>query len=115
MCYNIIIMDKKGVSGLATQKKQKFLMYKGHPLVRYGNIIFYGSIADKYIIMMQILDDEPYEGKEESVRHGKRVAVQLQLNGDDVKDRVVKETEKPGMSQAMEIASIWRERALREI
>ena len=95
--------------------KSKFLMYKGHPLVRFGNIIFYGSIADKYIIMMQILDDEAYSGKPEDVRHAKRVALQLQLNGDDVKDRVVKETEKPGLGQAMEIASIWLERALREI
>ena len=64
--------------------KSKFLMYKGHPLVRFGNIIFYGSIADKYIIMMQILDDEAYSGKPEDVRHAKRVAIQLQLNGDDV-------------------------------
>ena len=91
------------------------LQYKGHPLMRKENIIYYGSMSDKYIIMMQILDDEAYSGKPEDVRHAKRVAIQLQLNGDDVKDRVVKETEKPGLGQAMEIASIWLERALREI
>lgn len=96
-------------------KKEKYLMYKGHPLVRQGSIIFYGSIADKYIIMMQILEDEPYEGKSEDIMHAKRVAVQLQKNGDNVSDRIVKETEKQGMWQAMEIASIWLERALREI
>ena len=34
----------------------KVLEYKGHPLQRKDNIIYYGSFADKYIIMMQILD-----------------------------------------------------------
>ena len=31
-------------------------MYKGHPLQRKDNIIYYGSFADKYIAMLQILD-----------------------------------------------------------
>ena len=34
----------------------KILEYKGHPLQRKDNIIYYGSFADKYIIMMQILE-----------------------------------------------------------
>ena len=36
----------------------KALEYKGHPLQRKDNIIYYGSFADKYIIMMQILDSK---------------------------------------------------------
>ena len=35
---------------------KKTLMYKGHPLRRKDNILYYGSMSDKYIIMMQILD-----------------------------------------------------------
>ena len=34
----------------------KELEYKGHPLRRKDNIIYFGSMADKYIIMMQILE-----------------------------------------------------------
>ena len=34
------------------------LQYKGHPLMRKENIIYYGSMSDKYIIMMQILDSK---------------------------------------------------------
>ncbi len=92
--------------------RPKFLMYRGKPLVRFENIIFYGSLADKYIIMMQVLDSEPYAGQD--ITKATKVAIQLQLNGDDVKDRIVKETVKPGMAPAMEIATVWLERALKE-
>ena len=32
-----------------------FLMYKGRPLVRSGNVLYYGSMAEKYVIVMQVL------------------------------------------------------------
>ena len=32
------------------------LVYRGHPLRRVDNLIYYGSMADKYIVMMQVLD-----------------------------------------------------------
>ena len=32
------------------------LSYKGHPLRRKDNLIYYGTMAEKYIIMLQILD-----------------------------------------------------------
>ena len=34
----------------------EMLSYKGHPLMRMENIIYYGSMEDPYSIMMQILD-----------------------------------------------------------
>jgi hypothetical protein len=91
------------------KKQQKFLMFKGRPLVRSGSIIFYGSTADKYVIMMQILDDEDFK----DMKLAKRVSVQLQLNGPG-KERVEKQTEKIGLYSAMDIADIWLERALAE-
>ena len=33
----------------------KPLEYKGHPLQRAGNIVYYGSMSDKYVIMLQIM------------------------------------------------------------
>ncbi len=98
---------------MAENENKEFLMFKGHPLVRFGNIIFYGSVTDKYIIMMQVIDEEDYS-KDLPDKKATKVTIQLQLNG-DVKDRIVKETEKPDMAQAMEIAAIWLDRALKEI
>ena len=31
-------------------EKSPFLMYKGRPLVRSGNTLYYGSMAEKYVI-----------------------------------------------------------------
>lgn len=55
--------------------KQEGLMYKGHPLRRVDNLIYYGSMADKYIIMMQVLESK----KEQDLDMATKVSVQLQL------------------------------------
>ena len=34
------------------------LTYKGHPLRRKDNLIYYGSMADKYIVMIQVMSTE---------------------------------------------------------
>ena len=41
---------------MPTTKKNNLLEYKGHPLMRKENIIYYGSMSDSHIIMMQILE-----------------------------------------------------------
>ena len=88
----------------------KPLEYKGHPLQRAGNIVYYGSMSDKYIIMMQILDTK----KVKDLDVATRVSVQLQLTDPDLKsrDRVVKKTEKDGLYNAMDVAAVWLDRAL---
>ena len=37
------------------------LSYKGHPLRRKDNLIYYGTMAEKYIIMLQILATQKVE------------------------------------------------------
>ena len=88
----------------------KELVYKGHPLRRKDNIIYFGSMADKYIIMMQILETKKVEGMEVATK----VAVQLQLTDPELKsrDRVVKKSEKNSLYAAMDVASVWLDRAL---
>ena len=95
------------------------LMYKGHPLRRKDNILYYGSMSDKYIIMMQIMDTKPVEpvaGAENAgeLKVATRVSVQLQLTDPTVKsrDRIVKKSEKGSLYAAMDVASVWLERAL---
>ena len=41
---------------MAETKKGEGLVYKNHPLRRVDNLIYYGSMADKYIVLLQILD-----------------------------------------------------------
>ena len=93
-----------------TSKKNDLLEYKGHPLMRKDNIIYYGSMSDSHIIMMQILDSADMK----DLPVAKRVSVQLQQTGTNVrsKGRIVKKTEKNSLWSAMDIASIWLNRAL---
>lgn len=86
------------------------LEYKGHPLRRKDSLVYYGSMADKYIIMLQILSHK----KTLDMDVADKVSVQLQLTDPDLKsrDRVVKKTEKDSLYSAMDVASVWLERAL---
>ena len=36
--------------------EKTILQYKGHPLMRKDNMIYYGSMADSHIVMLQILE-----------------------------------------------------------
>ena len=90
--------------------KSSGLMYKGHPLRRVGNLIYYGTMAEKYISMMQILDTK----KVQDMDVASKVSIQLQLTDPDLKsrDRIVKKSEKESLYAAMDISAIWLERAL---
>lgn len=86
------------------------LSYKGRPLRRKDNLIYYGTMAEKYIIMFQVLETKKVEGLDVA----SKVSVQLQLTDPDLKsrDRVVKRSEKDSLYAAIDIASVWLERAL---
>ena len=90
--------------------KSAVLEYRGRPLRRKDNLIYYGSMADKYIIMLQVMDTK----KVDDLDVATRVAVQLQLTDPDLKsrDRVVKKTEKDSLYAAMDVAAVWLARSL---
>ena len=91
-------------------EKTAALQYKGHPLRRKDNLIYFGSMADKYIIMLQILDTKKIKDLDVATK----VSVQLQLTDPNLKsrDRVVKKSEKESLYAAMDVASVWLDRAL---
>ena len=88
----------------------KTLEYKGHPLQRKDNIIYYGSFADKYIIQMQILDTK----KVKDLDVATTVSVSLQLTDPNIRtrDKIVKKTEKDSLYSAIDVAAVWLERSL---
>ena len=90
-------------------EETSFLTYKGRPLVHSGNVVFYGNLNDKYVVMMQILDSV----KDGDLDKSTRVSVELQSNDPEAKpnERVIQKTERKSMADAMEIATIWLDRA----
>lgn len=95
---------------MAEKKTDIPLTYKGHPLRRKDNMIYYGSMADKYIIVLQVLSSQ----KEGDLDMANKVSIQLQLTDPDIKSRdvVVKKSEKQNLYDAMDLGAIWLERAL---
>ncbi len=95
-------------------KDEKFLTYKGKPLVRSGNTIYYGNMKDKFVVLMQILDSKKDDvlGLEMS----KKVTIQLLSTDLDlrIKDRIIKKSEKEGLYKALDLASVWLDRALKD-
>ena len=94
----------------ATKGKKLPLEYKGHPLRRKDNIIYYGSMSDKYIIMLQVTETRQLD----DLSLATRIVVQLQYTDPDLKsrDRVLKKSEKTSFFEAIDVAAVWLERAL---
>ena len=90
--------------------KTEGLIYKDHPLRRVDNFIYYGSMADPFIILMQVKETK----KENDLEIATKVSVELQRTAPDLKsrDRVVKRGEKENLYAAMDLSVIWLERAL---
>ena len=91
-------------------EEKAVLQYKGRPLMRKDNLIYYGSMADSHIVMLQILETK----KMGDMDIATRVSVQLQLTDPSAKsrDRIVKKSEKAGLYTALDFGCVWLERAL---
>jgi hypothetical protein len=87
-----------------------FLTYKDKPLVRSGNEIYYGDMSEPYVVKFNILSSKK-DGKNEIPDK-----VNVQLLKSDIqlpeKDRVVKESTKNSMFEALDVGFVWLERAL---
>ena len=92
--------------------ENNFLNYKEKPLVRSGNEIYYGDMTEPYVIRFEILEAEKKDGNEVPTK----VSVQL-LKSDiqlSMKERIVKETVKNSMFDALDFGFVWLERALQD-
>lgn len=88
------------------------LTYKNRPLVRCKNEIYYGDPEKSAVVFMQILSTKEENGETVADR------VHLMLLSTDVslspKDRILKQTDKNGLSNALDFAAILLDRQLGE-
>ena len=96
---------------MADTKTTDIFSYKGFPLVRNKDTIYYGNMSDDFVIMMRIASKKEFEGYDLA----SKVTVQLLSTDPDAsaKERIVKTSEKKGLFAAMDIAEVWLDRALR--
>lgn len=83
----------------------KFITYKGRPLVRCGNTLYYGSMADEYVVMMQIMDKEKLNDLDIS----KKISLKMILTDESVNllERIKRTAERESLFEALDIADGW--------
>lgn len=97
---------------MSEKQKSPFPMYRGKPLVRSGDTIYYGNMTDKYVIKIDIKTKKTVEDMEVA----DKCIVQLMLTDLEIRSRkqIVKTSEKNGLYLALDIADAWLTRALTE-
>lgn len=89
--------------------KGKVLEYKGKPLVRQDNELYYGNMSDKFILFLMIMGEKEDE-KTKATIPGK---VMVQIIPTDGSNRVEKQGMANGLYEALDLGSAWLERANR--
>lgn len=97
---------------MSEKQKSPFPMYRGKPLVRSGDTIYYGNMTDKYVSKIDIKTKKTVEDMEVA----DKCIVQLMLTDPEIRSRkqIVKTSEKNGLYLALDIADAWLTRALTE-
>lgn len=97
---------------MATRKKQTTLFptYKNKPLVRCGDTLYYGSMADPYVIQLTIKEKKSFN----DMKIPSKVSIKLMSTDITVSPnkQVLKSAEKESLYEALDIADAWLARGL---
>ena len=91
-----------------SERKEKFPEYKGKPLVRSGNTIYYGDMNDNHIVKFTILSKDADENPN-------KINIKLLKSNTELseKDRITKESTKNTMFEALDVGFVWLDRSLK--
>ena len=93
--------------------KSPFFCYKGKPLVRSKDILYYGKVEDGCVVKIEVESTK----KLKDLRISQKVLVKLIDTDPSVteKEKVVKFSEKQGLYQALDVGEAWLEWYYREM
>ncbi len=94
-------------------ENKDFPMYKGRPLVRSGDTIYYGFMKDPYVVKIDIRTKKQVG----DLTVADKVGVQL-ISTDptmNLQKRIDKNSEKIGLYAALDIGETWLARKLAEL
>ncbi len=95
-------METIGVQG-------KFLEYKGKPLVRQGNELYYGDFSDSHYLFMMIMSEK--DAATANVKIPDKVMVQIIATADQ---KIEKQKVVNGLYEAFDFGTAWLERAIKQ-
>lgn len=89
------------------KKEKNMLLYKGKPLLREGNILYYGDFKENFITRFTVKETKRIN----KLDVAKKVTIELlEKNGDNISSaRLTKKAERTGLFAALDIGVYWLE------
>lgn len=85
--------------------KRKFSTYKGFPLVRKGNTIYLGDMADEYVVMLQILQTKKIDGLDVASKISiYQISTDVSLSP---KEAIKRKSERESLYESLDLATVW--------
>ena len=91
--------------------ENKFLIYKEKPLVKCGNEIYYGDMAEPFVVRFTVLST--VKAGENEIPDKVRVEPLKSDTQLPDKDRIVKSSETDSFFDALDVGFVWLERNLK--
>lgn len=92
---------------MAPVTERESLIYRGKPLIRDGNVLYFGDFNENFITRFTILESE----KVNDLDMAKKITIELlEKNGSDIsKAKLTKKAERTSMWAALDIGVYWLE------
>ncbi|MCD7740778.1 MAG: hypothetical protein LUI06_01010 [Ruminococcus sp.] len=84
-------------------EKKSFFTYKGIPLVRSGNTIYFGNMYEDYVVMLEILDTD----KLGDLDVASRIRMRKMATNPTISPQIAKKAEKESLYDALDVACAW--------
>lgn len=89
--------------------KKNVTEYKGKPLYRKGDRLYYGNLNDKYILVLDILNKK----NEGGIDVATKVRLQIQDNEGEIGEgKCFRQSEKENLYKALDIGEWWLRQAI---
>ena len=108
MAFSYRLTEELNYIRLENFMADKFLEYKGKPLVRSNDVVYYGDMNDEYVIRFTVLDSVGAG----DIKLSKRIKIDLVKSTDH--QTAVKSSEKNGFYEAMDLGYVWLNRHIKK-
>lgn len=85
------------------KKEQKFFTFNGVPMVRRGDVIYYGDLKEKYVIIFTINSKK----KVGNTEIADEVSVELSTNNGTGKEKIIRKVKRNGLYEAFDVGEFW--------